>query len=189
MRSDPIVALDIETTGLDPENSRALAVALSDCASDEVLAGDDEDELLARVEDRIATLPGETILATWNGEAFDLPFLRRRFEIRGMTTSLDLSPRGVMGKYGQPRFEATWGGRRHVDIAYPYRDRAAELGVEWSLKPLARALGFDPVEVDRNGDAIARMSKDALAEYAASDARITALLARNMTTASLPAVG
>ena len=180
MAKETIVALDIETTGLDPQSSRVLAVALSSRGADNVLTDDGEARLLENLERTIAGLPADATLVTWNGEGFDLPFLAERYEFHGVPTSLQLRPRNVIGKYGRPRFEATWGGRPHVDIAYAYRSRAESLGVEWSLKPLARALGHDPVEVDRNGKAIENMPLRLLKAYAASDARVTATLAEEV---------
>ncbi|HEX2057771.1 MAG TPA: ribonuclease H-like domain-containing protein [Actinomycetota bacterium] len=189
MQQETLAALDIETTGLDPQASRVLAVALSSSGVDTVLTDEDEARLLGLTEQAVRDLPEGVTLVTWNGEAFDLPFLRARFDLLSIATSLELDPTGLVGKYGQPRFQARWGGRRHVDIAYRYRTEAERLGVEWSLKPVAKALGLDVVEVDRRGEAIARLSEEQLSAYAASDARITAALAARAVPVSLPAVG
>lgn len=175
-----IVALDIETTGLDPRTARVVAVALSSRGFEDVLTEESEPPLLENLERTIAGLPADATLVTWNGEGFDLPFLADRYSLHGIPTSLRLRPRNVTGKYGRPRFEATWGGRPHVDIAYAYRSRAESLGVEWSLKPLARALGHEPIEVDRRGESIEKMPVRLLKEYASSDARVTATLAEEV---------
>ncbi len=175
-----IVALDIETTGLDPRTARVVAVALSSRGFEDVLTEDSEPRLLEDLERSVAGLPVDATLVTWNGEGFDLPFLAERYSLHGIPTSLQLRPRDLIGKYGRPRFEATWGGRPHVDIAYAYQSRAENLGVEWSLKPLARALGHDPVEVDRRGASIENMPVRLLKEYASSDARVTATLAEEV---------
>ncbi|HAS09934.1 MAG TPA: hypothetical protein DCS55_05345, partial [Acidimicrobiaceae bacterium] len=80
MRRLPIYGLDIETDttvdGLDPNVSRIVAVALSTELGDELFDGP-EDELLAELDLRLGELaPG--VLATWNGSAFDLPFIADR---------------------------------------------------------------------------------------------------------------
>jgi hypothetical protein len=52
---------------------------------------------------------------------------------------------------------------------------ATDNNVKWSLKPVARSLGMDPVEVDRANTHL--LSQEVLAEYVASDAVVTARLA------------
>ena len=80
MRRLPIYGLDIETDttvdGLDPSVSRIVAVALSTGGVDELFDGP-EDELLAGLDERLGELP-PGVLATWNGSAFDLPFIADR---------------------------------------------------------------------------------------------------------------
>ena len=79
MRSTPIYGLDIETDttidGLDPSVSRIVAIALS-TGVDELFEGD-EDEILWGLDQRLRTLP-PGVIATWNGSAFDLPFIADR---------------------------------------------------------------------------------------------------------------
>src|SRR3546814_5141484 len=80
LRRLPIYGLDIETDtsvdGLDPNVSRIVAAALSTGGVDELFDGP-EDELLAGLDERLAELP-PGVLATWNGSAFDLPFIADR---------------------------------------------------------------------------------------------------------------
>ena len=171
------LALDIETTGLNPDEHEIVAVGIATTQSSRAYLGD-EGDILRKVEARICSAPAESGIVTWNGEEFDLPFLRTRYEVLGMTTSLRLRSRGIPGKYGKPRYEATWSHLSHVDIAPLFATRAKELGVKWSLKPVARAiLGVEPVEVDNRGVAIEAMEADALSGYVLSDAKITLALA------------
>lgn len=177
MFSERLLALDIETTGLDPSDSSVVAVGL--CSSDgaEVLVGE-ERSILARLQGRIESSPVSTVLVTWNGEEFDLPFLHVRMQELGFKHGPILVPRGELGKYGKPLYRAQWGEVQHLDIAPFFRDVAADFGIRWSLKPVARAvLGAEPVEVDNRGEAIAAMAINEVQEYVASDARITLALA------------
>ncbi len=187
-----LFAFDIETSGLDPTTDRVLAVGLAGHQREDAALGPDEADLLTWLERTVEDLPGDAVLVTWNGEEFDLPFLAARMDEHGLVTALRLEPRHELGKYGKPRHAGTWGGRAHVDIAYPLRRRAEEAGVKWSLKPVARAvLGAAPVEVDRRGEAIAAMDSSDLQSYVLSDARVTYELARHLaaTPGSLPLVG
>jgi len=174
-----LVSLDIETTGLDPDRSEVRAVGLAADHWSAVLVGEDEPTLLRSLESLIANLGSGSVLVTWNGEEFDLPFLGRRFDICEVPTTLVVTPKHGIGKYGNPLFDATWGHRRHIDIAPHYKDTASSRGVPWSLKPVARAaLGVTPIEVDREGSRIAEMSNKDLRAYVASDAEITRELAQ-----------
>lgn len=154
-----LFAIDIETTGLDPETARVLTVAMA-LDSGHVLIldrPDDEAELLAKLEEQLsvffANLPGIHAVVTWNGSAFDLPFLARRFAEHGIPTSLAVYPTSELGKYGTPRFEGHWGGVETVDIAYgTYKDWSDVTGIKNSLKPTAEALlGIPPMDVVVSG--------------------------------------
>lgn len=177
------LALDIETTGLDPREHSVVAVGLADGQGAHAYLGS-EDSILRSVESHIATQPLGSLLITWNGEEFDLPFLRTRFGLLGIRSSLKLRSRNSLGKYGKPVYEAAWGRVAHVDIAPYFRTRAEELGVRWSLKPVARALlGEEPVEVDNRGESIAAMDKDTLTRYVLSDVTLTFTLAAYLNEA------
>lgn len=178
-----VVALDIETTGLRPEDHHVVAVAIAAASGSKVFVGE-EATILAKVERHLSGLPTGSLVVTWNGEEFDLPFLFARFEAWAQPTSLVLRPRGTSGKYGKPQYQARWGNHPHLDIAPSFELRAQELQVKWSLKPVARALlGLDPVEVDNRGEAIAAMPTDALTRYVRSDAEITRSLAFHLVEA------
>ena len=92
----PIVyGLDIETDttvdGLDPTVARVLTVALSSSGLDEVFSGP-EARLLTDLDARLSCLP-PGVLATWNGAAFDLPFLADRADLNGIRLGLRLEAR------------------------------------------------------------------------------------------------
>ncbi|HEX6424433.1 MAG TPA: 3'-5' exonuclease [Acidimicrobiales bacterium] len=178
-----IYGLDIETDtaldGLDPAVSPVVAVALSTSDGDEVFAGSEAD-LLAALDARLGSLrPG--IIATWNGAAFDLPFLADRAAAVGIALGLRLVPdptvvlshgplRGHVGAY-----RATWHGHGHLDAYRVYRsDVGRVLGISCSLKAIARLVGLTPVEVDR--ERIHQMAPAALDAYVASDARLARIL-------------
>jgi DNA polymerase elongation subunit (family B) len=189
----PIVyGLDIETDttvdGLDPEVAPVVTVALSSPGFDEVFSGD-ERGLLFDLDLRMRELePG--VLATWNGAAFDLPFLADRAARTGLSLGLRLhgdpsitmrrpALRGHDGAY-----RAAWYGHSHIDAYRLYRgDVGPALRVSCSLKSIARLVGLRPVEVDR--ERIHDLSREALHAYASSDARLARVLTeRRWGTAS-----
>lgn len=137
-RRPPVYGLDIETDtsvdGLDPASSRVLTVALSLPGMDELFVGF-EHELLTELDDSLAQLePG--VIATWNGAAFDLPFLADRARLWslnfGLQLRLDPSIRllhaplpGHAGAY-----RATWHQHGHIDAYHLYRDDTHDLSTE-----------------------------------------------------------
>lgn len=194
---DDITALDIETDttpccdpvqgccksrGLDPARTVITAVAISDTNGDTVLDSSElggERQLLEALERMVGERSGT--LATWNGAAFDLPFLADRFATNGIATSLQITPDpAIEMKYGAlpghtSAYRATWGALVHLDVQFRYRSYALERSIAWSLKSVARSLGFEPVEVDRT--AMHLLSVDEVAAYVASDSRLTRQLA------------
>jgi DNA polymerase elongation subunit (family B) len=183
-----LVSLDIETTGLDPEVDRVRAVAIAAVGNTQVFVSDDETELLFSLQTYVSALALDDVIVTWNGEEFDMPFLAMRFELAGVSSTLRVVRIAGVGKYGNPLFHAEWGSRHHVDIAPFFKDRALSMGISWSLKPVARAiLGVEPIEVDRSGSSIARLSRNDIGLYVASDAEITLRLAGRLGAALEPA--
>jgi DNA polymerase elongation subunit (family B) len=179
-----IYGLDIETDttidGLDPVVAPVVTAALSTPTADEVFVGPEAD-LIAALDARLRALaPG--VIATWNGAAFDLPFLADRARARDVDLGLRLAPdptvvlgngplRGHAGAY-----RATWYGHGHLDAYRVYRnDVGRVLRVSCSLKSIARMVGLTPVEVDR--ERIHELSADVLDAYVASDARLARVLA------------
>jgi DNA polymerase elongation subunit (family B) len=178
-----IYGLDIETDttidGLDPVVSPVVTIALSTPTVDEVFTGREPD-LLAALDARLRALePG--IIATWNGAAFDLPFLADRAGACGVELGLRLAvdPTVVLSHGPLPghagAYRASWYGHHHLDAYRVYRsDVGRVLQISCSLKAIARAVGLTPVEVDR--ERIHELSPAVLAAYVASDARLARVL-------------
>lgn len=184
----PLYGLDIETDtttdGLDPSRSAVVAVAIAGPGADEVLdlpdqfadapvSPADEAGLLRRLDDRLSGLaPG--VLVTWNGRGFDLPFLRARADLLGLSIGLRTDDRTG---------ESSWFDHRHLDGLRPYRaDVGRTFGLSCGLKALARLVGERPVEVDR--ERIHELSRRDLHDYVLSDAR----LARSLVARRWPQV-
>ncbi len=179
----PIYGIDIETDtavdGMDPAVARIIAVAVA--GPDGVRVFDDSDEslLLDRVDWHLASLePG--VLSTWNGAAFDLPFLADRGRRCGLRLGLRLtldptipSRRPLPGHAGA--YRGSWHGHAHLDAYQLFRaDVVPALGISGGLKSISRLCGLDPVEL-----AAARVhtfEKDQVSAYVSSDARCTRLL-------------
>jgi len=193
MRRRPAVyGLDIETdtteNGLDPRVAAVVTVALAGPGYEEVFTGV-EHVLLADLDERLHELePG--VLATWNGAAFDLPFIADRAALYGMTLGLrlQLDPSITMRRAPLPghqgAYRAGWYGHDHLDAYRVYRgDVGPALRISCSLKSIARFVGLAPIEVDRTR--IHDLSNEALHAYAASDARLARILTeRRWSTAS-----
>jgi uncharacterized protein YprB with RNaseH-like and TPR domain len=154
----------------------------------EVVLDGPEPELLAALDHTLATLaPG--VIVTWNGSAFDLPFLADRAARTGAAlglvirhdTGIVLSRDPLRGHPGA--YRASWYEHRHLDGYRLYRSEIdPESGVSCGLKPLARHLGLDVVEVDRAR--IHELAADELRRYVLSDALLAReLVARRWATA------
>jgi len=193
MRRRPVVyGLDIETdtteNGLDPRVAAVVTVALAGPGYEEVFTGP-EALLLADLDDCLAQLePG--VIATWNGAAFDLPFLADRAALRGLPLGLRLQHDSAITMRRSPlpghrgAYRASWFDHGHLDAYRLYRgDVGPALRISCSLKSIARFVGLVPVEVDRTK--IHDLSNEALHAYAASDARLARILTeRRWGTAS-----
>jgi uncharacterized protein YprB with RNaseH-like and TPR domain len=191
-RRQPVYGLDIETdtteNGLDPRVAAVVTVALAGPLYEEVFTGP-EAALLTDLDQRLGELePG--VLATWNGAAFDLPFLADRAALNGLSLGLSLrhDPSITMRRAPLPghrgAYRASWYDHGHLDAYRLYRgDVGPALRISCSLKSIARFVGLAPVEVDRTR--IHDLSNEALHAYAASDARLARILTeRRWGTAS-----
>jgi uncharacterized protein YprB with RNaseH-like and TPR domain len=189
----PIVyGLDIETdtteNGLDPRVAAVVTVALSAQGIDEVFTGR-ESTILFDVDQRLKELPAG-VIATWNGAAFDLPFLADRAAVHHMDLGLrlQLDPGLAMRRAPLPghrgAYRGAWYQHGHLDAYRLYRgDVGPSLRVSCSLKSIARLVGLSPIEVDR--ERIHDLSNEALHAYASSDARLARVLTeRRWATAS-----
>ncbi len=179
----PLYGLDIETDtttdGLDPQVAPVLAAALVGEDFSAVFDGAESD-LLVELDQHLADLePG--ILVTWNGGCFDLPFLSERAAVCGVPLGLCLvhdplipgghqSPQHLVGGY-----RARWHCHGHLDAYQVFRaDVGASLGISCALKPLARLVGLEVVEVDRQR--IHQLSDDERRTYVVSDAHLARAL-------------
>jgi hypothetical protein len=182
-RRVPVYGLDIETDttvdGLDPAVARILTVALSSTEVDELFTGD-EPSLLTELDHRLQALP-PGVIATWNGAAFDLPFIADRAAMHGIPLGLALEhdPRLVVRGRALPghrgAYRAAWHPHSHLDAFRVYRsDVGPALRISCGLKSIAKFVGLSVVEVDR--EQIHGLSQEALHAYASSDARLARVL-------------
>ncbi|MGE3620295.1 MAG: 3'-5' exonuclease [Acidimicrobiia bacterium] len=183
MRQAIVYGLDIEIDTAAPDLDTALApiltVALAHPGGEEVFTGP-EDELLVRLDAAFAELaPG--VIATWNGGAFDLPFIADRARYLGLDVGLRLrlDPKLPMRTAPLPGHEgayrASWYRHCHLDAfrLYHSQPRVART-LAGSLRALARGLGLIPqgnahVEPDD-------LRNEALHAYAEGDARLARVL-------------
>ena len=163
-------------------------MALASPGYEETFTGP-EHELLGDLDERLGQLePG--VIATWNGAAFDLPFIADRAALYDMRLGLclQLDPSITLRREPLPghdgAYRARWYRHDHVDAYRLYRgDVGPALRISCSLKSIARLVGLAPVEVDRTR--IHDLSNEALHAYAASDARLARILTeRRWATAS-----
>jgi hypothetical protein len=193
-RVPAIYGFDIETDttidGLDPRWARIVAVAVASPDSTVVFSDRDETVLLDRLDWHLASLePG--VLATWNGSAFDLPFVADRARHHGMALGLRLVVDRTIPRRHPPlighagAYRASWHSHAHLDGYQVFRaDVAPAFGVSSSLKSVARLCGLAPVELDTTQ--LHRSPAAMVDAYVASDARCAReLVARRWRTARL----
>lgn len=179
----PLYGLDIETDtaagGLDPRSAAILAVALSTDDGDTVFTGD-EAGVLRSLDRHLAALdPG--IVVTWNGAAFDLPFVADRAARLGIGLGLRLVwDAGDPGRHGPlpghpGRYRACWHQHRHLDAYRAYRAFTPESD-GCGLKATARREGVAAVEADAS--TVHLLDIGAMRSYVASDAAAARRLAQ-----------
>jgi len=182
-RRPTVYGLDIETdtteNGLDPSIASVVTVAVSGDGWEEIFSGR-ESTLLCDLDQCLRSL-SSGVIATWNGAAFDLPFIADRADVHGLDLGLrlELDPSMAMRHAPLPghrgSYRGAWYTHHHVDAYRLYRgDVGPTLRVSCSLKSIARLVGLAPLEVDRS--AIHDLSREALHAYAASDARLARVL-------------
>lgn len=178
-----IYGLDIETDnsqghGLTPSKSAITQIAVVSATEEVVFEGDEQDILLNTHRWLSRQHPG--LLVTWNGTFFDLPFISDRARTYGtgldvVLDSLVLAPQeGLVPKYDflpghTAGYAAWWAGHTHLDVTQAWKQFAQDQEVSWSLKPVLRAAGFDPVELDRTR--LHEYTPDEVKAYVTSDAR------------------
>jgi len=181
--SRPVYGLDIETDtsvdGLDPRVARILAAAVSTSDGVIVFSGPEPD-LLRDLDDHLRSLP-PAVLATWNGAAFDLPFLADRSALHGITIGLRLVADPTLLRRHEPLpghpcpYRARWYEHTHLDAYRLYRSDVGRLfGLSCSLKSIAAFVGLPTVEVDASR--VHELTGPELHGYVASDAALARLL-------------
>lgn len=195
---------DTTINGLDPRVAAITSIALADAEETAVFTGEEREILLdtqAWLSDRpaglLTTWNGAVFdLPFISDRAITTGLLARESGgIVGDHFGLVIEPdAGLVPKYEPtPGHEGGYRGwwyrvgapgaavrtgcdpHVHLDVCFAYRRWAAEQGVSWSLKPVAKALGFTPVEVDR--ERMHELTDEELRAYNASDAVITRALA------------
>lgn len=204
-------AFDIETdvratphvdgtpAGLDPRVSAVTSIAIvgSDGSArvDTNLDPEYEGGLLYGFWSWILRVQYGDTICTWNGGAFDWPYLLQRSLRKGIgpvrlgllpthrRPKYDLLPgeTAVMGVRFSEADLITFPGaeitpRRHVDVAYAYQNWCADNDIPWSLKPCAEAWGHPALAAGTGADT-GDMSAAELAAYNVSDAHLTLRLA------------
>lgn len=187
----PFYGLDFETdtsvsptSGLDPRIGGITSAALAGVGRDPLVltrrSEGHEVALLEALENALADAePG--VVVTWNGSSIDLPFFSARAQLLGVSTELMLvDAPDLHVKYAPtPGFAGAvrgrWGKHAHYDVQYVYRAHAEATGTAWSLKPVARSMGLEPVEVDR--ERVHLLTEEQERAYVASDAVVTRSLA------------
>lgn len=181
----PLYGLDIETDtstdGLDPGRAAVVAVALSSRATGELVLTGGEAGILQALDSHLRdALPG--ILVTWNGGAFDLPFLSSRATASGVALGLSLAwdPAGYRpGRRPLPghlgTYAATWYDHHHLDAYRAWR-RLSDPEERCGLKEVARSVGLEAVELD-DPTRVHDVPLGELRRYVASDASLARRLA------------
>jgi hypothetical protein len=177
-----IYGLDIETDttedGLDPAVASVRAIALSGRTFDELYVGDEID-ILRALDARLAGLP-TGVVATWNGSAFDLPFLADRARILGIDLGLKLCLDRRLTLHRAPlpghagAYRASWHDHGHLDTFRIYGG-GASAAQRLSLRSLGRLVGIGAQQV--HPARTQTLSNEALHACAPSDARLARVLA------------
>jgi hypothetical protein len=189
MQQAQFYGLDIETDTrrdpADPAVAPITRVALSGRSFDVVFTGE-EHTILGELDEHLAALrPG--VLATWNGSAFDLPFIADRARLLGVELGLELCLDRRLTLHrallpGHPgAYRGAWFGHGHVDTFRLYGDSSPSS--PWtSLRTIGRVLGLSgPDGPNRSRD----LTNEALHAHAPSDARLARVLAERRCHAAL----
>lgn len=146
-----------------------------------VLLDGDEAALLRGADEVLADL-GPGVLVTWNGAAFDLPFVATRARLLDVDLDLRLRldpaldvRRPLPGHDGA--YRGRWHGLVHLDAYRVWRNDLHRTfgGLSCSLKSVARVCGLRPVEEDRTS--LHRLDGRRLSDYVRSDAVLARELA------------
>lgn len=192
-----------EPVGLDPRVSHITALTAVDTEGGVlVLDGLSEQTIIKTFiyflnEHHFSDSYRAPVFVGWNSLFFDLPFIKVRAGHHSIKTPIsfvslysgsDRVPT-VRPKYGYPEWvdrvvgrdaygwdEAFIGRIAHLDIAPHFKQHAENVGVKFSLKPVAKSLGIEVVEVDPS--AMHLLSPQERREYNLSDSQATLALAQ-----------
>jgi DNA polymerase elongation subunit (family B) len=184
-----LYGFDIETLGLDPTVDDARVVSVAACSTSESVVFDNNNERVL-LDDVAAWLdnPSRTrgVLVTWNGSAFDWPYLQTRARLVG--SRLDAMMRLVQSDLRAPAYQPIGGhtggylvdvaGWDHADVMRAWKPWAKANNMRAALKVVARAHGIDVIEVDR--ERINELSRTELVAYNLSDVEATRILAEKL---------
>ncbi len=180
-----LYALDIESTGLSPLESKMVSVAIAAPEESLVLVSEDEVSLFRDLTSWLKNTRREKgTIVTWNGAGFDWPYMYTRAMTLGVEEFLaeltiieheDRRPvyNPIAGHNGG--YVVSFAGHDHADIMRPWKSWSKERNISNSLKAVAKANGIDVIEVDRTK--IAELSRAELVAYNISDVAATLTLA------------
>jgi len=181
-----LIGLDIETdttdNGLDPGVAAVVAVAVStEHDGDAVITGR-EPAILRSLDDTLRAFSAGVIV-TWNGGAFDLPFLASRARRHGVELGLELHWDPAASRPGRAplpgsigTYAARWWHHAHLDAYRAWRALTHDPDESCALKAVARREGLSTVEVDR--DHLHEAPLATLRRYVTSDASLARVLAQ-----------
>jgi DNA polymerase I len=196
----PLATLDVECTGLDPETDRLLAAGLllRDPDGQErtlVFRGSEREILEGITQTLLSERP--RIIITYNGLAFDFPFLAARARALGVEFPIELDTHdrvrvsgtaGVLGKepITFPRVLERPEGLPVVDVfglVARFQNQSRTLGPRLDLKSVASALGVaEPGRLHLPHERIPEVPDEVLEMYLRSDLRETLRLFELLAT-------
>lgn len=158
-----LIAVDIETNrGWHDNGGQIVTVAVwagDDPADHAVFGPGPEAGLLADLGSWLDRRTPATIV-TWNGKAFDMPYLAARSKALGIELGTSLAR------------------HNHVDVGRLWREPARDKIGTWRLKAVAHWHGIDVIELDcSNQDWTSRHTWNQIRAYNVSDVRATHQLA------------
>lgn len=185
----------LHPAGLDPRVSKVITIAVAGSkGSSFVLDSTSNEAMLLEALEAIASRVkrnhhfSTSLFLGWNSTFFDIPFLDVRSRMIGANLSTRLRmdhSTSYVPKYGYPEWlsevrmnewnKAFLGEQNVIDIVPLFKPIAAERGISCSLKPVAEALGFNPVQVDASK--MHELTSAERSEYCLSDAKTTLDLA------------
>ena len=185
-----LYALDIESTGLSPLDSKMVSVAIAAPEESLVIVSEDEASLFHDLTSWLKSSRREKgTIVTWNGAGFDWPYMYTRAKALGAEEFLaeltiveheERKPtyNPIAGHTGG--YVVSFAGHDHADIMRPWKSWSKERNISNSLKSVAKANGIEVIEVDRTK--IAELSRAELVAYNISDVAATLTLAEKLGT-------